>query len=71
MSSVVLSVDVTIGDSASKVILNKVTNSVGADITEKFRAYAKDEDVDLSQKEALEIAAAEFAKEFANMPWLP
>jgi hypothetical protein len=59
------------GTSASKVILNKVTNSVGEDITDKFRAYAKNNDIDLSQKEALETAAGKFAKEFVHMPWLP
>lgn len=71
MSSVVLSVDMTFGDSASEVNLTKVTNSVGDDITDKFRQYAANNNIDLKKKEELESAAGTFAKQFADMPWLP
>ncbi len=71
MSSVVLSVDMTFGDSASEVNLTKVTNSVGADISDKFGQYAANNNIDLTKKEELESAAGTFAKQFANMPWLP
>lgn len=71
MSSVVLSVDMTFGDSASEVNLTKVTNSVGGDITDKFRQFAANNNIDLKKKEELESAAGTFAKQFADMPWLP
>ncbi|CAN7749943.1 hypothetical protein [Duganella sp. LjRoot269] len=71
MSSVVLSVDMTFGDSASEVNLIKVTNSVGDDISDKFRQFAANNNIDLKKKEELESAAGTFAKQFAGMPWLP
>jgi len=67
MSTLILSVDYIFGDTATTVNLKKVTNSIGEDVTERFISYAKNKNVDLSQKESLEKAAGEFAKEFNDV----
>ena len=71
MSSVVLSVDATVDENGTTVSLQKVTNSVGDDITDMFRTFASNNQINLNDKEALYSAAGKFAKEFNDMPWLP
>ena len=70
MAQLVIHVEVTISDDADATArIDKVQDSNGADITDRFIHYCEDNQLPLDSQAEVEKAASDFSS--ANNDWLP